>query len=292
MKCLDCPCKTAKYYLRTRRFSSVFSWDALSKTRQAPIWTACLGGLPLNQENQLLLKKLRHARLKNKQLESDFMKLQEQLHDEKKFMVSPVTKRNVLVQTEVSQCQRGDGIHQKEHEIVKKNARVLQMYNSLQKRYNKEVKINQGQNETIATLSSKINSLEHQLRLANQKVMAMENKVPANNKTVHLQRKVSSHKCMCKKKGSCSCKYLDQLLVEIQRLKMENETISKERRMLRNELAALDKDFFDEIEDLKSALQEAIKMNIQYEKCLKQLSSTYGLPLTSTLTAGNRRAHL
>lgn len=58
----------------------------------------CRGGgillfFQLNQENQLLLKKLRHARLKNKQLESDFIKLQEQLHEEKRFMVSSVTKR-------------------------------------------------------------------------------------------------------------------------------------------------------------------------------------------------------
>ncbi|XP_020649172.3 uncharacterized protein LOC110078905 isoform X1 [Pogona vitticeps] len=257
-------------------------WEAVEGKRMAlPSVHRCL---QLNQENQLLLKKLRHARLKNKQLESDFIKLQEQLHEEKKFIVSPVTKRDVLVQT--------DGINQKEDEIVKKNARVLQMYNNLQKRYNKEVKINQGQSETIATLSAKINELEHQLRLAKQKVMALESKIPAKNKTVQLKRKVSSHKCMCKKKGSCSCKYLDQLLVEIQRLKMENETISKERRMLRNEIAALDKDFFDEIEDLKYALQEAIKMNTRYERCLKQLSSTYGVTLTSTLPAAKHRGSL
>nr|XP_020649175.1 centrosomal protein of 290 kDa-like isoform X3 [Pogona vitticeps] len=236
-------------------------WESVEGKRMAlPSVHRCL---QLNQENQLLLKKLRHARLKNKQLESDFIKLQEQLHEEKKFIVSPVTKRE-----------------------------VLQMYNNLQKRYNKEVKINQGQSETIATLSAKINELEHQLRLAKQKVMALESKIPAKNKTVQLKRKVSSHKCMCKKKGSCSCKYLDQLLVEIQRLKMENETISKERRMLRNEIAALDKDFFDEIEDLKYALQEAIKMNTRYERCLKQLSSTYGVTLTSTLPAAKHRGSL
>uniref|UniRef100_A0A6J0TPZ1 Uncharacterized protein isoform X2 n=1 Tax=Pogona vitticeps TaxID=103695 RepID=A0A6J0TPZ1_9SAUR len=236
-------------------------WEAVEGKRMAlPSVHRCL---QLNQENQLLLKKLRHARLKNKQLESDFIKLQEQLHEEKKFIVSPVTKRE-----------------------------VLQMYNNLQKRYNKEVKINQGQSETIATLSAKINELEHQLRLAKQKVIALESKIPAKNKTVQLKRKVSSHKCMCKKKGSCSCKYLDQLLVEIQRLKMENETISKERRMLRNEIAALDKDFFDEIEDLKYALQEAIKMNTRYERCLKQLSSTYGVTLTSTLPAAKHRGSL
>ncbi|XP_039195184.1 uncharacterized protein LOC120306280 isoform X3 [Crotalus tigris] len=167
---------------------------------------------------------------------------------------------------------------------------VLQMYNELKKRYNKEVKTNQRQNETVAMLSGKINNLEHQLHLANQKINALEYK--KKDKFVPIQRRMSSDKCMCKKKGSCSCKYLDQLLYETQRLKMENETLSKERRMLKNELAALDKDFFDEIEDLKYALQEAIKLNTHYEKCLKKLSSTYGITSTSGLTAGNPRTTL
>ncbi|XP_062985880.1 centrosomal protein of 290 kDa-like isoform X2 [Elgaria multicarinata webbii] len=200
---------------------------------------------------------------------------------------------SVLVQTENHLYHRGDGIHHKENEVVKENARVLQMYSNLQKRYNKELKANQGQSEMIATLSVKINDLEHQLQLANQKIKELESKkMSQKNKTVPAQRKISSHKCMCKKRGSCSCKYLDQLLFEIQRLKIENETLSKERRMLRNELAALDKDFFDEIEDLKYALQEAIKLNTQYEKCMKQLNSTYGVTFPSMLTSGNHHVAL
>lgn len=39
-------------------------------------------------------------------------------------------------------------------------------------------------------------------------------------------------------------------------------------------------DFFDEIEDLKYALQEAMNLNNQYEKVLKQLHSTYGIAFT------------
>ncbi|KAH0617827.1 hypothetical protein JD844_016453 [Phrynosoma platyrhinos] len=221
----------------------------------------------LNQENQLLLKRLRHARLKNKELEFNLAKIQEELKEQKKVLPACVAQRNVSIQTENRLYQKGDGIHHKEQELIKENASDW----------------NPG----------KVNDLEHQLHLANQKVKELENKkMPPKEKTVPLQRKISPHKCMCKKKGSCSCKYLDQLLFEIQRLKMENETISKERRMLRNELVALDKDFFDEIEDLKYALQEAIKLNTQYEKCLKQVSSSYGITLTSTLTAGNRRIGL
>ncbi|XP_058031204.1 centrosomal protein of 290 kDa-like isoform X2 [Ahaetulla prasina] len=244
----------------------------------------------LNQENQLLLKKLRHVRLKNKQLEYDVVQLHDKLHEQKKCLPACVTRKDVQIQTEFHWYHKGDGVHHKEHDVLREHARVLQMYNELKKRYNKEVKANQRQNETVAMLSGKINDLEHQLHLANQKINALECK--KKDKFVPIQRRMSSDKCMCKKKGSCSCKYLDQLLFETQRLKMENETLSKERRMLKNELAALDKDFFDEIEDLKYALQEAIKLNTHYEKCLKQLSSTYGNSLTSTMTAGNPRTSL
>ncbi|XP_061451220.1 uncharacterized protein LOC133369718 [Rhineura floridana] len=263
-------------------------WEAVGRKQMAlPSVHRCL---QLNQENQLLLKKLRHVRLKNKQLENDLAQLQEQLQGQKKLMPTCVTKRDVLVQTEIHLSHKGDGIYRKEHETVKENARILQMYHNLQKRYNKELKANQGQCETIATLSVKINDLEHQLSKQNQKMKELESKqIRPKDKTVPAQRKNSYYKCVCKKKGSCSCKYLDQLLFEIQRLKIENETLSKERRMLRNELAALDKDFIDEIEDLKYALQEAIKLNTQYEKYLKQLSSTYGITFTSTLTAGSHR---
>ncbi|CAI5779754.1 Hypothetical predicted protein [Podarcis lilfordi] len=266
-------------------------WEAVGgKWMALPSVHKCL---QLHQENQLLLKKLRHVRLKNKQLEYDWAQLQEQLQGQKKLLPTCVTKKDVPVQTEIHLPLKDDGFYRKEREGVKENARVLQLYHNLQKRYNKELKTNQGQCETIARLSIKINDMEHQLHLANQKMKELESKkMLPKDKTDPLQKKNGSYKCVCKKKGSCSCKYLDQLLFEIQRLKMENESLSKERRMLRNELAALDKDFFDEIEDLKYALQEAIKLNTQYEKCLKQLSSTYGITFTSTLTAGSHRGTL
>ncbi|XP_053134819.1 centrosomal protein of 290 kDa-like isoform X2 [Hemicordylus capensis] len=253
--------------------------------------------LQLNQENQQLLKRLRHVRLRNKQLEYDLAQLQDQLHGQKKLMPLCVTKRDVPVQTDM---HRGDGgLPYREQEIAKENARVLQMYKNLQKRYNKELKSSQEQSETIATLSVKINDLEYQLKLANKKVKTLgSKKTSAKGKTfpggdaLAAPRNLSSYKCLCERKGSCSCKYLDQLLFEIQHLKMENESLSKERRMLRNELAALDKDFFDEIEDLKYALQEAIKLNNQYEQCFKHLSSTYGITFTTKLINGNNRAAL
>ncbi|XP_060100031.1 centrosomal protein of 290 kDa-like [Heteronotia binoei] len=269
-------------------------WEARGGGRMSlPSIHRCI---QLNQENELLHKKLRHIRLKNKQLEYDLVQTQEQLQAQNKFMPVCVTKRNVQVQTEIHLWHKGDGVHARQHEVAKENARLRQMNNNLQKRHNKEMKTNQEQNETIAVLSVKINELEQQLQLAKQKIKELESKkVMQKGKTVpgtSAQRKSPSHKCVCKKKGGCSCRYLDQLLLEIQQLKKENEKLSRERRMLRNELVALDKDFFDEIEDLKYALQESLKLNNQYEKCFKQLSSTYGITFASVLPGGHHHRGL
>ncbi|XP_053803221.1 basic proline-rich protein-like isoform X1 [Vidua chalybeata] len=73
------------------------------------------------------------------------------------------------------------------------------------------------------------------------------------------------------------------LLKKIKKLKKENGKLSAEKRALKNELAGLDKDFFEEVEDLKQAVQESVKLNNEYEKCLKQISVIYGFPFTAHL---------
>ncbi|KAL8182329.1 UNVERIFIED_CONTAM: hypothetical protein K2H54_053351 [Gekko kuhli] len=265
-------------------------WEAKGGRRMTlPSIHRCL---ELNQENELLHKKLRHVRLKNKQLEHDLGQTQEQLCAQNKFLPVCVTKKDVQVQTEIHLWNKGDRVCSRLHEVAKENARLRQLYNNLQRRHNNEMKISQEQNETISLLSVKINELEQQLQLARQKRKELESKKGTQEGKTAVRRKTSLHKCVCKKNGGCSCRYLDQLLLEIQQLKKENEKLSRERRMLRNELAALDKDFFDEIEDLKYALQESLHLNDQYEKCLKQLSSTYGITFASILPSGNHHRGL
>ncbi|XP_034618486.1 centrosomal protein of 290 kDa-like isoform X3 [Trachemys scripta elegans] len=218
--------------------------------------------LQLNNENEQLLRKLKRLRRKNQQLENDLAQIQEKLHLEQ-LMHDYVTSRE-----------------------------ILQMYNNLQKHYDREIKINQEQSETIKNLTIKIHELEHQLQLQKQRIEQLEcKKVSQKDSTVSgvrtptAEREVTfSHRCICKKKEACSCKYLELLLLEIQKLKKKNEKLSRERRMQRNELPGLDKEFFDEIEDLKYALQESIKLNNQYEKCLKHISSTHGFAFAAPYT--------
>ncbi|XP_043395827.1 centrosomal protein of 290 kDa-like isoform X3 [Chelonia mydas] len=222
--------------------------------------------LQLSDENEQLLKKLKRLRRKNQQLENDLAQIQEKLHLEQ-LMHDCVTSRE-----------------------------ILQMYNNLQKRYDREIKTNQEQSETIKNLTIKIHELEHQLQGQKQRIEQLECKKVSQKdnavsgvRTPTAEREVTlSHRCICKKKGACSCKYLALLLLEIQKLKKKNEKLSRERRMQRNELPGLDKEFFDEVEDLKYALQESIKLNNQYEKCLKHISSTYGLAFATPFVTSNR----
>ncbi|KFV58356.1 hypothetical protein N328_09826 [Gavia stellata] len=163
------------------------------------------------------------------------------------------------------------------------------MYNDLQKRYVKEIKTNQDQSEAIKNLTIKIHELEHNLQDQRQRIEQLEcKKVSWKTRPVSGKRsrtpegQVTSLRDVSKKESCCS-KYLELLLKEIKKLKKENEKLSTERRALKNELAGLDKDFFEEIEDLKHAVQESVKLNNQYEKCLKQISVMYGLPFTAHL---------
>ncbi|KFO81402.1 hypothetical protein N303_01612 [Cuculus canorus] len=164
------------------------------------------------------------------------------------------------------------------------------MYNDLHKRYVKEIKTNQEQSETIKNLTIKIHELEQNLREQRQRIEQLECKKvswkssPVSGKRSRtLEGEVTSRRDMSKKKESCCSEYLELLLKEIKKLKKENAKLSTERRALRSELAGLDKDFFEEIEDLKLAVQESVKLNNQYEKCLKQISVMYGLPFTAHL---------
>ncbi|KFO90062.1 hypothetical protein N320_12140, partial [Buceros rhinoceros silvestris] len=162
------------------------------------------------------------------------------------------------------------------------------MYNELQKRYIKEIKANQEQSEAIKNLTMKMTELEHSLQEQRQRIDQLERKKVSwktsavsgkGNRTP--EGEATSRRDVSDKKESCCNKYLELLLKEIKKLKKENAKLSTERRALKNELAGLDKDFFEELEDLKHAMQESVKLNSQYEECLKQISVMYGLPFTA-----------
>nr|XP_005996249.1 PREDICTED: centrosomal protein of 290 kDa-like isoform X4 [Latimeria chalumnae] len=216
----------------------------------------------LSGENEQLLKKLKKLRQKNEVLENELSQIQEKLQVQQ-LMRSYVTTRE-----------------------------ILQMYNTLQKCYEKEIKTNKEQSERIANLTVKSSELECQLQTAKERIQQLE-QTPAskqrgssNQRTPTPDRSSLSCRRRTKSRKSCSCSH-SGLLLDIEQLQKEREKLAKERRMLKTELAALDKGFFEEIEDVKYALQESAKLNKQYERYLQQICTVYGLPFSEFLIASD-----
>ncbi|XP_066039807.1 centrosomal protein of 290 kDa-like isoform X3 [Chamaea fasciata] len=243
--------------------------------------------LQLTDENEQLVKKVKKLHIKNKELKKNLGQFQEQLYLQQITRVCG-TSRDVQVQTETHLWDKGGD---RKHLVLESDSvRLLQMYNELQKRYVKETKTNKEQSEAIKNLTIKINELEHNLQEQRQRIEQLEcKKVSWKTGAVSGKRSqtpkggVTSHRDISAKTESCCSRYLELLLKEIKKLKKENGKLSAEKKALKNELAGLDKDFFEEVEDLKHAVQESVKLNNEYEKCLKQISVIYGLPFTAHL---------
>nr|XP_014343967.1 PREDICTED: centrosomal protein of 290 kDa-like isoform X1 [Latimeria chalumnae] len=256
----------------------------------------------LSGENEQLLKKLKKLRQKNEVLENELSQIQEKLQVQQ-LMRSYVTTRDpedspflsVQVQTEPRPWHRGGGgDSSKEVWTIKQDdiIKILQMYNTLQKCYEKEIKTNKEQSERIANLTVKSSELECQLQTAKERIQQLE-QTPAskqrgssNQRTPTPDRSSLSCRRRTKSRKSCSCSH-SGLLLDIEQLQKEREKLAKERRMLKTELAALDKGFFEEIEDVKYALQESAKLNKQYERYLQQICTVYGLPFSEFLIASD-----
>ncbi|XP_065609640.1 centrosomal protein of 290 kDa-like isoform X2 [Cyrtonyx montezumae] len=239
--------------------------------------------LRLGAENEQLLKKLKKLQTKNKELEKAFVQTREEGRQQQ-LARGHANSRDVQIQTDTHLWRKHGYI--KDLNLEGESARLLQMYNNLQKCYVKEMKTNREQSETITNLTMKIRELEHNLREQRQRIEQLErNKVSWKTNAVSgkrsrtLEGEIVSRRD-ASKKDSCCTKYLELLLKEIKKLKKENEKLSAEKRALKKELAGLDKEFFEEIEDLKRAVQESVKLNNHYERCLKQISVMFALPFT------------
>ncbi|RLW13502.1 hypothetical protein DV515_00000139 [Chloebia gouldiae] len=246
--------------------------------------------LQLTDENEQLVKKVKKLHIKNKDLERNLGQIQEQLYLQQLMHVCG-TSRDVQVQTETHLWHKGGD--SKDLVLESDSVRLLQMYNELQKRYVKETKTNKEQSEAIKNLTIKINELEHSLQEQRQKIKQLECKkvswktsAASGKRSQTPEGGVTSHRDISAEKEACCSRYLELLLKKIKKLKKENGKLSAEKRALKNELAGLDKDFFEEVEDLKHAVQESVKLNNEYEKCLKQIT----LVRKSTLTGIRSRA--
>ncbi|XP_067831119.1 centrosomal protein of 290 kDa-like [Heptranchias perlo] len=240
--------------------------------------------LQLCAENEHVQKKLKKLRQKNELLESELSEIQEKLRLQQ-LMRDFVTTRDAQMQTEPHPWHRGSLKEGNASKADEKSNRLLQMYNALQKRYEKEIKTNKEQTETISKLTVKVYELELQLLTSKQRNQQLERTPTSRRRRTPTPDQGSApHKRRSSGRKRCSpdCIHIE-LLFEIERLQKERDKLTKEKRSLKNELAGLDKGFFEEIEDLKYALQESAKLNKEYEKCLRKMCEKYGLPFPQPL---------
>lgn len=176
--------------------------------------------------------------------------------------------RDSSVQTEVRPWTRGASLLPRtetkpsQAELEKTN-RMITMHAQLLKRYEKEVKQNVTNTETISELTVQVATLERRLCEEQEKPNLLEKQLAAvkgkaSTKTKHGPAQVD-----------------DPVLREVME---ERDKLSGENKRLRQELKGLDKGFFDEIEDLKFALQQSAKLNREYEKTLKHQCVQFGVP--------------
>ncbi|XP_043543681.1 centrosomal protein of 290 kDa-like isoform X1 [Chiloscyllium plagiosum] len=240
--------------------------------------------MQLFAENEHIQRKLKKLRLKNEQLERELSEVQGKLQMQQ-LMRDFVTTRDAQIQTEPQPWHKGGVKEGSVSKADERSNRLLQMYNALQKRYEKEIKTNKEQSEIISNLTMNIHELELQLVTSKQRIQQLEHPPTVRRrKTPTPEHGITSPKHQSDGKRCCSPDCIHtELLLEIERLQKDKNKLIKERRNLKNELAGLDKGFFEEIEDLKYALQESAKLNKEYEKCLRAMCEKCGLPFPETL---------
>ncbi|XP_072013619.1 uncharacterized protein [Amphiura filiformis] len=228
--------------------------------------------LHMSAENERMFKKLKKLKKRNSDLENELKSITDRLKIEQ-LLRERVTTRSVSVQTDPPgyrpYTKPPSAVAKKEDTDKKKADRLLSMHNKLMKRYERELKHNITHTETIAALNLRIQELERQLSQAREQLRLFERATPSRRRS------------MVRRRRSSSTSPLDNSLdlkSELAAVKKERDDLAREKRKMKKELGALDEGFFEEIEDLKYALQQSAKLNKEYEKTLKKICKQYGVP--------------
>ncbi|KAI8520030.1 hypothetical protein Bbelb_032870 [Branchiostoma belcheri] len=236
----------------------------------------------LTVENQHLTRQVRKLRRKNSGLEQELGQLKDQVRVQT-LLRDYVTTRNAESQTEsqwqskreqrpLATTSRPAGKQTKGDED--KVNKLLAMHNTLLRRYEKEVKTNAEHVEAIANLNLKIYELEQSLQKANQQVERLQQSQHAPPGKAPKARGKRSRSPYRRTPSPTDT----GLLQEIRKLKRERDKLNKENLKFKSELKCLDAGFFEEIEDLKYALQQSAKLNKEYETTTRQMCTRFGVP--------------
>lgn len=250
--------------------------------------------LYLSTENERIRKKYKKLARRNGQLEKELNDLKEQFRNNE-FMQT--LTRSVQVQTDdkrprtasavitrgqlgaaASQMSQNNKPKKPVDEQFERTTKMLSMHNNLMKQYQKELKTNTAQVEQITTLSLENRELEKKLQDAQSKIEELLKEKDA------LQTRINA--VGIKKRLTPSKR---DLMAELLKVSQERDRLANERKKFKDELKMLDRGFFEEIEDLKYALQQAARLNSAYEKALKQLCSQSGVAFPKITTTSPKK---
>ncbi|XP_032230560.1 centrosomal protein of 290 kDa [Nematostella vectensis] len=234
---------------------------------------------------------------KNKKLLKRNAKLEEQL---KTFMVEfgrdrlqdrqEASTRSIQIQTDqrpqrVVRTQSAVPLQKPNNRFIQANEeqnikadKMLTMHTNLMKRYQKELKTNTEQVEQIATLTLEVVELKKKLEDAKKKIEELQKEKEAillRTKATRTRDRVTPSR--------------QDLLADMAKITRERDKLLKEKNNYKDELKLLDRGFFEEVEDLKFALQQSAKLNTAYEVALRKLCTQFGVPVPSLVGSGKKR---
>lgn len=142
-----------------------------------------------------------------------------------------------------------------------------------------DIDIRHRPNPTITYPSAEVNRLQRLLKAQNDLLKKYENENQYEREDLSSVGIINDYK---------------RRLIQYEKEKeqAENRAISAEKRMekyeeryerMKKEISALDGNFFEEIEDLKFALQQANNLNREYEKTVQILSTRLGIPYPTVI---------
>lgn len=224
----------------------------------------------LSAENETLSIKYKKLTRKFKELQKTLFQLQGEVTKLR------VNKENCdLMHSELLSNQQAKTVVHKPKSAVEdgtENKKMLQLHNNLLKRLEKESKISSNQLKKLNRMQTENKKLKDDLFSFEQQQEFYKNQLEDKNQQIHsLNDKLNSSIS----KPDDTKKY--SLILR------EKKKLLSENKKLKDELKGLDNSFFEEIEDMKYALQQSSKLNVQYEQVIKKLCKQYGVSYNSLM---------
>lgn len=226
----------------------------------------------LSSQNEILTEKYDKLKKSYKKLHAEMLELKEDLMRVR--MEKEYCSRDAGMPQNVSVENIGslkDGTSGKVK--VETTEKLLQLNNQLLKQFEKGNKQLKNSEKKIVKYEQEKEKLQNDLFEANKQVSHLKKQLA--DKEDKFQALNGKLKILGRSKKDFSGQLND--------MKKEKEQLANENTKLKGELKGIDESFFDEIEDMKYALQQSAKLNTEYERALRRLCKQYGMNYNTLL---------